>query len=97
LEVEQAPIGRRLPSRTDLHNLPLNEIVFALTGETRADLLKQIQDSSTLAEFDDNDLHVLAAAVQADADAICSSDRIFDKVTWIPAYKPAELATDFGL
>lgn len=44
LEIEQAPVGRSLPSRTDLHNLPLNEVVYHLTGKTREDLLAELDN-----------------------------------------------------
>lgn len=98
LEIEQAPIGRSLPSRTDLHNLPLTEVVYHLTGKTREDLLAELdQTPTTLATFDSNDLHVLAAAVGAEADAICSSDSIFQRVEWIDVYRPGELAAEFSL
>lgn len=97
LEIEQAPIGRSLPDRTDLHNLPLNEVVYHLTGKAREDLLVELDQSPTLASFDSNDLHVLAAAVGARADAICSSDPVFDKIEWIDVYRPGRLAAEFGL
>jgi predicted nucleic acid-binding protein len=96
-ELGQAPIGRSLPDRTDLHNLPLAEIVHELTGKTRSDLLTDVGRGTTLPEFDVNDLHVLAAAVDSGADAICSDDRIFEKVDWIDTYKPVALAIEFGL
>jgi predicted nucleic acid-binding protein len=97
IAVEQAPIGRSLPSRTDLHNLPLNEIVYELTGKTRADLLAEVGRGTTLPEFDPYDLHVLAAAVGAGADAICSADSIFEKVDWIEVFTPGRLGREFGL
>lgn len=97
LEIEQAPIGRSLPRRTDLHNLPLNEIVYHLTGESREDLLDELGDRRTLAEFDGNDLHVLAAAVRSGADGLCSSDGIFESVGHLAIYKPGQLAAEYGL
>lgn len=97
LEVEQASIGRHLPERTDLHNLPLNEIVYHLTGKRREDLLAELEESPTLKDFDAHDLHVLAAAVAAGAEAICSSDGVFDSLEWIATYKPGRLAAQFGL
>lgn len=97
LEVELAPIGRRLPERTDLHNLALGEIVHHLTGKRREELLAELEQPLTLADFDANDLHVLAAAVSAGAEAICSSDAAFDSVGWIATYRPGRLAAEFGL
>lgn len=37
--VEPSPIGRTLPARTSLHNRPIGEIVYELTGRTREGLL----------------------------------------------------------
>jgi len=96
-EVRQAPIGRALPGRTDLHNLALNEIVFVLTGQTRDDLLEAVGRATTLPDFDEKDLHVLAAAVEAEADAICSGDKLFEKVDWIEIRRPRDLAIEYGL
>jgi predicted nucleic acid-binding protein len=97
IDVQQAPIGRSLPSRTDLHNLPLNQIVYELTGKTRVDLLASLGRGTTLSEFDPYDLHVLAAAAEAGAEAICSSDGIFEKVDWIKVFTPGRLGREFGL
>lgn len=96
-EVSQAPIGRSLPARTDLHNLPLDEIVLEVTGRTREDLLTVLGPTITLPEFDSNDLHVLAAAVESGADAICSGDTRLLKVEWIDVRRPSDLAAEFGL
>lgn len=97
-EIAQAPIGRALPQRTDLHNLPIGEIVFQLTGETRESLLSNLPDQPTLKEFDVHDLHVVAAAAQIDADAICTSDRHFQEpIGTLEIYRPHRLAHDFGL
>jgi len=73
-------LGRHLPERTDLHNLPLGEIVHQLTGMRREGLLAELGEQPTLTDFDMNDLHVLAAAVSGEAEAICSSDPVFDRV-----------------
>ena len=97
LEVEQAPIGRHLPKRIDLHNLPLGEIVYHLTGKQREDLLAELGQPLRLEDFDANDLHVLVAAVSGGAEAICSSDGVFDSIEWITTYRPGRLAAEFGL
>lgn len=97
LEVKPAVLGRHLPERTDLHNLPLGEIVHQLTGMHREGLLAELGEQPTLTDFDVNDLHVLAAAVSGEAEAICSSDPVFDAVDWIATYRPGRLAAEFGL
>lgn len=97
LEIGQAPIGRRLPGRADLHNLPVGEIVYHLIGETREVLLTELGDRRTLAEFDADDLHVLAAAVRVGADVLCSSDGVFESIGDLAVYRPGALAAEFGL
>jgi hypothetical protein len=37
--VEPSPVGRALPARVSLHNRPIGEIVYEMTGRTREDLL----------------------------------------------------------
>jgi predicted nucleic acid-binding protein len=97
-EIAQAPIGRALPQRTDLHNLPIGEIVFHLTGETRESLLSNLPDQPTLRDFDVHDLHVVATAAQIDADAICTSDADFQEpIGTMDIYRPARLAHELGL
>ena len=97
-EIAQAPIGRALPHRTDLHNLPIGEIVFHLTGETRESLLSNLPDQPTLRDFDVHDLHVVATAAQIGADAICTSDTDFQEpIGAIEIYRPQQLAHEFGL
>jgi hypothetical protein len=40
---------------------------------------------------------VVAAAVEAGADVICSADSIFQKVDWIEVFTPGRLGREFGL
>ena len=97
-EIAQAPIGRALPQRSDLHNLPIGEIVFHLTGETRDSMLSNLPDQPTLREFDVHDLHVVATAAEIHADAICTSDTHFQElIGTIAIYRPQQLAHEFGL
>src|SRR4051812_32380098 len=39
IDIANAPIGRSLPQRTALHNLPVGQVVYELTGKTRDDLV----------------------------------------------------------
>jgi hypothetical protein len=94
----KTPIGRALPQRTDLHNLPIGEIVSYLTGETRESLLSSLSDQPTLRQFDVHDLHVVATAAQIGADAICTSDTDFQEpIGALGIYRPQHLAHEFGL
>lgn len=75
--VELSPIGRALPAATSLHNRPIGEVVYELTGHRREDLLDDLPAQLRLraGEFDAYDVHLLAAAVLRGADLICSGNR----------------------
>jgi hypothetical protein len=75
--VEPSPIGRALPAQTSLHNRPIGEVIYELTGRTREDLLDGLPQQLRLlaGEFDAYDVHLVAAAVARDADVICSANR----------------------
>jgi hypothetical protein len=75
--IEQSPIGRALPAQASLHNRPIGEIVYELTGRTRENLLDGLprQLSLIAGEFDAYDIHLVAAAVARNADVICSANR----------------------
>ena len=63
--VEPSPIGRVLPAQTYLHNRPIGEIVYELTGRRREDLLDGLPQQLRLiaGEFDAYDVHLVAVAV----------------------------------
>ena len=75
--VEPSLIGRALPAQASLHNRPIGEVVYELTGRTREDLLDGLPQQLRLlaGEFDAYDVHLVAAAVARDADVICSANR----------------------
>jgi hypothetical protein len=75
--VEPSPIGRSLPKQTSLHNRPIGEVVYELTGRTYTELLKGLPEQLRLvaSEFDAFDVHLVAAAVARGADLICSANR----------------------
>lgn len=75
--VAMSPVGRSLTQETWLHNRPVGEVVYHLTGRTRDDLLDGMPDQLRVVagEFDAYDVHLVAAAVQRGADVICSSNR----------------------
>lgn len=74
--VARSPIGRSLVQRTDLHNKPIGEVAYELTGRTRSDLLTDLESQARLMapEFDYSDLHLVVSAVEQGADIICSSN-----------------------
>ena len=75
--VATSPIGRSLTSKTWLHNKPIGEVVYHLTGRAREELLEGLSHQLRVVsgEFDAHDVHLVAAAVERGADVICSSNR----------------------
>jgi hypothetical protein len=75
--VESSPIGRALPAQASLHNRPIGEVVYELTGRTREDLLDGFASAAEAARgrVRRYDVHLVAAAVARDADVICSANR----------------------
>jgi hypothetical protein len=66
-----------LTCETRLHNRPIGEVVYHLTGRTREDLLADLPSQLRVVagEFDAYYVHLVAAAVASGADVICSSNR----------------------
>jgi hypothetical protein len=100
--IAPSPIGRSLTQQTYLHDQPLGEIVYHLTGCSREDLLENLnaQVRVTVAEFDPNDVHLVAAAVDAGADAICTANATDYTMSHIGAMEvltPFQLGRRFGL
>ena len=75
--VADSPIGRSLTSQTWLHNKPIGEVVYHLTGRTREELLDGLPQQLRIVsgEFDAHDVHLVAAAAERGADLICTSNR----------------------
>jgi len=69
-------IGRNVVERVWMLRKPVGRVVYDLTGRQRADLLTQLQDQQIVGidDFDPTDLHLLVAAVEQDADIICTSN-----------------------
>jgi hypothetical protein len=60
-----------------LHNKPIGEVVYHLTGRTREELLEGLSEQLRVVsgEFDAHDVHLVAASVERGADVICNSNR----------------------
>jgi predicted nucleic acid-binding protein len=101
--IEPSPIGRALPVQTSLHNRPIGEIVYELTGRTRDDLLDGLSQQLRLlaGEFDAYDIHLVAAAVACNADVICSANRSHlpegPLAGHLQVIGPGRLAVDLGI
>jgi len=65
--VATSPIGRSLTSKTSLHNKPIGEVVYHLTGRTREELLEGLPTQLRVVsgEFDAHDVHLVTAASSA--------------------------------
>jgi hypothetical protein len=101
--VQSSPIGRALPAQAALHNRPIGEVVYKLTGHTRQKLLADLPDQLRLiaSEFDAFDVHLLAAAAARDADVICSANRAHlpegPLAGGIDVIGPGRLAAELGI
>ncbi len=101
--VEHAPVGRALGGETWLHDRPVGEVVYHLTGHTHEELLADLPEQLrvTVGELEPYDIHLVAAAVQRGADAICSSNRRHlpegQLVGKLQVVRPGTLARELGL
>lgn len=101
--VAASPIGRSLTSKTWLHNKPIGEVVYHLTGRTREELLDGLPEQLRVVsgEFDAYDVHLVAAAVGRDADVICTSNRRHmpegPLAGGIEVFGPGRLAAELGV
>ena len=75
--VAPSPIGRSLTDKTWLHGRPVGEVVFELNGRSHEELLEGLpqQLRVQVGELEPYDLHLVAAAADRGADAICSANR----------------------
>lgn len=71
---------------------PVGQVVYELTGRRQADLLTQLREQQVVGieDFDPSDLHLLVAAVEQEADIVCSSNTTDLKQ---PAYGTIRVAT----
>ena len=69
-------IGRDITTLFTSHRKPVGQVIYDLTGRTRDDLLVELEKQQIVAveDFDPADLHILVAAVEQGADAICTSN-----------------------
>ncbi len=88
-------IGRNVVDRVWLLRKPVGQVVYELTGRRRADLLMQLREQQVvdIEDFDPSDLHLLVAAVEQEADIVCSSNTTDLKQ---PAYGSIRVVTPVG-
>lgn len=98
----RAPLSRSLGQNASLVGLPLGEFLHVVTGVDREALLSAATLSFpvTFESMDIADLHVIAGALENDAEVIVSSDtRLlgYDPIGDIGVLRPAHLARELGL
>jgi predicted nucleic acid-binding protein len=89
-------IGKDITTLFLTHGKPVGQVLHALTGRTRDDLLIALEQQQIVAveDFDPGDLHVLVAAVEQNADVVCTSNTSdFKQASYgrIRVMKPGEL------
>jgi hypothetical protein len=106
--IHAAPIGRALTPNHELHDKPVGEVIFELTGHRYTSLLEELEAQPTvtpgpsLRHFDPFDLHLALTAVRDGADAVCTSNTTdytmeMERIGPVRIVTPAELAADYGL
>lgn len=101
-----SPIGRALTANHELHDKPLGEVIYALTGQHETSLLADLQaqpavsPGPSLQHFDPFDLHLALVAVRDGATALCTSnttDFTMEHIGPVRIVTPHTLADDYGL
>jgi hypothetical protein len=104
--IRESSLGRPLTRNHALHDRPLGEVLYELTGRTDESLLTDIEAQPTvtpgasLKHFDPLDLHLVLVAVRDGADVLCTSnvrDYTMDRIGPVRIATPATLADDYGL
>lgn len=104
--IHASPLGRALTPNHALHDKPLGEVLYELTGQSDAALLEDLESQPTvtpgpsLRHFDPFDLHLALVAVRDRADVLCTSnttDYSMDHIGQVRIATPAALAGDYGL
>lgn len=104
--IHASPLGRALTPDHALHDLPLGEVVHAMTGRTDASLLEELERQPTvtpgpsLKHFDPFDLHLALVAVRDGANVLCTSnttDYTMQRIGPVRITTPHQLAIDYGL
>jgi hypothetical protein len=104
--IHASPLGRALTPNHALHDQPLGEVLYELTGATDESLLEGLERQPTvtpgpsLQHFDPLDLHLILVAVLDGADVLCTSnttDYTMEHIGPVRIATPGQLADDYGL
>lgn len=104
--IHTSPLGRALTANHALHDQPLGEVLYELTGQTDETLLADLERQPTvtpgpsLRHFDPFDLHLALVAVRDGANVLCTSnttDYTMASIGRVRIATPAALADEYGL
>lgn len=104
--VQASPMGRALTSNHALHDIPLGQVLYELTGHDDESLLADLESQPTVTpgpsvkHFDPFDLHLALTALEAGADILCTSnttDYSMDNIGRVRVMTPGALAHEYGL
>lgn len=104
--IHTSALGRALTPNHALHDRPLGEVVYEMTGQTDETLLAGLESQPTvtrgpsLRHFDPFDLHLALVAVRDGADVLCTSnttDYTMANIGRVRIATPGELADAYGL
>jgi hypothetical protein len=104
--IHASPIGRALTENHALHDQPIGEVLYELTGKTDESLLADLASQPrvtagpSLTHFDPFDLHLALVAVRDGANVLCTSnttDFTMDAIGPVRIATPIDLANDYGL
>jgi len=104
--IHASPLGRALTPNHALHDRPLGEVVYEMTGQTDASLLADLESQPmvtpgpSLRHFDPFDLHLTLVAIRDGADVLCTSnttDYSMPNIGPVRIATPNALAEEYGL
>lgn len=98
----RAPLSRTLGRYASMVGMPLGDVLAEITGKDRAALLAGITTAfpMTFESVDTADLHVIAGAIDNNAEELTSNDRrllALDPIGSMRVRRAEELAQDLGL
>ena len=100
--IARAPLGRSLGRYAGLVGRPLGEVLHVITGKDRAALLAGLTTAfaMTFESIDIPDLHVIAGAIENEAELLCTNDRRtlgYDPIGSLRVGTAMDVACDLGL
>jgi predicted nucleic acid-binding protein len=98
----QAPLGRSLGRFAGLVGRPLGEVLHAITGKDREALVDGLTTTVpvTFESIDIADLHVVAGAIDNNAELLCTNDSRtlgYDPIGSLRVVRASDLANELGL